>query len=467
MNEINNYIETHKKRFLEELFELIRIPSVSSLPVHKPDMYRAAEKWKEILLAAGADKAELLETAGNPVIYGEKIVNPEAPTVMVYAHMDVMPADPFELWNTDPFEPVVKDGRIWARGADDDKGQSFMHAKAFEYLVQSGQLKCNVKFLIEGEEEIGSPSLPEFCKKYKEMLKADIILVSDTSMIAPDVPSITTGLRGLAYWQVEVTGPNVDLHSGLFGGAVANPINMLSKMIAQTMGEDGKILIPGFYDDVVEVSKKERELMARAPFSLEAYKQSLHIEEVSGEKGYTTNERTGIRPSFDVCGIWGGYTGEGAKTVLPSKAYAKISTRLVPNQDHKKIEKLFVRYFESIAPKSVKVKVEYLHGGPSYVCPIDFPAYRAAEKAYKEVYGKEPVPVRSGGSIPIIATFEEVLGIKSVLMGFGLGSDAIHSPNENFPLEQFFNGIRTIPLFYRYFAEEMKKINEPDRVPAV
>lgn len=457
MNEINKYVETHEKRFLEELFELIRIPSISSLPAHKPDMYRAAEKWKELLLAAGADKAMVMETDGNPVTYGEKIINPDAPTVMVYAHMDVMPVDPVELWHTNPFEPVVKDGKIWARGADDDKGQSFMHAKAFEYLVQSGQLECNVKFLIEGEEEVGSPNLPAFCEKHKEMLQADIILVSDTSMIAPDVPSITTGLRGLAYWQVEVTGPNVDLHSGLFGGAVANPINVLAKMIAQTMDDDGKILIPGFYDDVLEVTEKEREMMGKAPFSLEAYKKSLNIEEVAGEKGYTTNERTGIRPTFDVCGIWGGYTGEGAKTVLPSKAYAKISTRLVPNQKHKKIEKLFIDYFESIAPKSVKVKVEYLHGGPSYVCPIDLPAYKAAEKAYKEIYGKEPVPVRSGGSIPIIATFEEILGIKSVLMGFGLGSDAIHSPNENFPLEQFFNGIRTIPLFYKYFAEEMKK----------
>lgn len=457
MNEINKYVETHEKRFLEELFELIRIPSISSLPAHKPDMYRAAEKWKELLLAAGADKAIVMETDGNPVTYGEKIISPDAPTVMVYAHMDVMPVDPIELWNTNPFEPVVKDGKIWARGADDDKGQSFMHAKAFEYLVQSGQLECNVKFLIEGEEEVGSPNLPAFCEKHKDMLQADVILVSDTSMIARDVPSITTGLRGLAYWQVEVTGPNVDLHSGLFGGAVANPINVLSKMIAQTMDEDGKILIPGFYDDVLEVSEKEREMMAKAPFNLEYYKKALNIEEVAGENGYTTNERTGIRPTFDVCGIWGGYTGEGAKTVLPSKAYAKISTRLVPNQKHKKIEKLFVDYFESIAPKSVKVKVEYLHGGPSYVCPIDLPAYKAAEKAYKEIYGKEPIPVRSGGSIPIIATFEEILGIKSVLMGFGLGSDAIHSPNENFPLEQFFNGIRTIPLFYKYFAEEMKK----------
>ncbi len=457
MNEINNYVKTNEKRFLEELFELIRIPSISSLPDHKDDMYRAAEKWKEILLAAGADKAEVMETDGNPVTYGEKIIDPEAPTVMVYAHMDVMPVDPIDKWDTDPFEPVVKDGKIWARGADDDKGQSFMHAKAFEYLVKSGKLECNVKFLIEGEEEIGSPNLPKFCKKHKKMLQADIILVSDTSMIAPDVPSITTGLRGLAYWQVEVTGPNVDLHSGLFGGAVANPINVLSKMIAQTMDDEGRILIPGFYDDVVEVSEKERTKMAKAPFSLKDYKKSLDVKEVFGEKGYTTNERTGIRPTFDICGIWGGYTGEGAKTVLPSKAYAKISTRLVPNQDHNKIAKLFVDYFESIAPESVKVKVEYLHGGPSYVCPIDLPAYRAAEKAFKDVYGKDPVPVRSGGSIPIIATFEEVLGIKSILMGFGLGSDAIHSPNENFPIEQFYNGIRTIPLFYKYFAEEMKK----------
>ncbi|MFA6853667.1 MAG: dipeptidase [Bacteroidales bacterium] len=457
MNEINNYVKANEDRFLDELFELIRIPSISSLPEHKEDMYRAAEKWKEILLAAGADKAEVMETNGNSVTYGEKIIDPDAPTVMVYAHMDVMPVDPLEKWKTDPFEPVVKDGKIWARGADDDKGQSFMHAKAFEYLVKSGKLECNVKFLIEGEEEIGSPNLPDFCEKHKEMLKADIILVSDTSMIAPDVPSITTGLRGLAYWQVEVTGPNIDLHSGLFGGAVANPINVLSKMIAQTMDDDGRILIPGFYDDVVEVSAEERAKMAKAPFSLDDYKKSLDLKEVFGEKGYSTNERTGIRPTFDVCGIWGGYTGEGAKTVLPSKAYAKISTRLVPNQDHNKIAKMFVEYFESIAPEYVTVKAEYLHGGPSYVCPIDLPAYKAAEKAFKDVYGKDPVPVRSGGSIPIIATFEEVLGIKSVLMGFGLGSDAIHSPNENFPLEQFYNGIRTIPLFYKYFAEEMKK----------
>ncbi|HHU27174.1 MAG TPA: dipeptidase [Bacteroidales bacterium] len=457
MNDINKYVKTHEQRFLDELFELIRIPSISSLPEHKDDMYRAAEKWKELLLAAGVDKAEVMETDGNPVTYGEKIIDKNAPTVLVYGHMDVMPVDPLELWNSDPFEPVIKDGKIWARGADDDKGQAFMHAKAFEYLVQSGKLTCNVKFLIEGEEEVGSPSLPKFCKKHKKMLQADVILVSDTSMIAPDIPSITTGLRGLAYWQVEVTGPNADLHSGIFGGAVANPINVLSKMIAQTMDDDGRILIPGFYDDVIEVSKKERALMAKAPFCQREYKKSLGIRAVFGEKGYTTNERTGIRPTFDVCGIWGGYTGEGAKTVLPSKAYAKISTRLVPGQDHQKIAKLFIDYFNSIAPKSVRVKVDYLHGGPSYVCPIDLPAYKAAERAFKEVYGKDPVPVRSGGSIPIIATFEEILGIKSVLMGFGLASDAIHSPNENFPLEQFFNGIRTIPLFYKYLPEEMGK----------
>ncbi len=457
MKEIDKFVKENEQRFLDELFELLRIPSISSEPDHKPDMYRAAEKWKEILLAAGADKAEVFETEGNPVTYGEKIIGKNAPTVLVYAHMDVMPVDPIELWNTQPFEPVVKDKKIWGRGADDDKGQGFMHAKAFEYLVASGTLNCNVKFLIEGEEEVGSVSLPNFCKKHKDMLAADVILVSDTGMIAPDIPSITSGLRGLAYWEVEVTGPNKDLHSGIFGGAVANPINVLAKMIAQTLDDNGHITIPGFYDDVIEVSAEERALMAKAPFDLKKYKEALDIKEVQGEEGYTTNERTGIRPTFDVCGIWGGYTGEGAKTVLPSKAHAKISCRLVPNQDHEKIAKMFVKYFEGIAPDSVKVKVESLHGGPSYVCPIDFPGYKAAEKAYTDVYGKQPVPVRSGGSIPIISEFEKILGIKSVLMGFGLGADAIHSPNENYPLEQFYNGIRTIPLFYRYFAEEMKK----------
>ena len=408
------------------------------------------------MLASLAYRAEVYETEGNPVAYGEKIIDPALPTVLVYGHMDVMPVDPIELWNTKPFEPIIKDGKIWARGADDDKGQAFMHAKAFEYLMKSGKLNCNVKFMIEGEEEIGSPSLPKFCRDHKDMLKADVILVSDTSMIGRDIPSITTGLRGLAYWQVEVTGPNADLHSGIFGGAVANPINVLCKLIADMQDEKGHITIPGFYDDVLEVTAEERAKMAKAPFNLENYKKSLDVKEVKGEEGFTTNERTGIRPTFDVCGIWGGYTGEGAKTVLPSKAYAKISCRLVPNQKHEKIAKLFKEYFESIAPDYVKVKVDYLHGGPSYVCPIDLPAYKAAEKAYEEVYGKQP-PVRSGGSIPIIATFEEVLGIKSVLMGFGLGSDAIHSPNENYPLEQFFNGITTIPLFYKYFGEIMKK----------
>lgn len=453
---IEQYIEENKDRFLDELFGLIRIPSISAIALHKPDMYRAAEYWKELLLKAGADRAEVFETAGNPVTYGEKIIDPSKPTVLVYGHMDVMPVEPLELWKTPPFEPEIREGKIYARGADDDKGQAFMHAKAFEYLVVNNCLPCNVKFMIEGEEEIGSPNLGKWCEQHKEMLKADVILVSDTSMIAPTIPSVTTGLRGLAYWQVEVTGPNRDLHSGLFGGAVANPINVLAKMIAQMTDENGVITIPGFYDDAEVVSAEERALLAGAPFDLDAYKQALDLHDVSGEAGYTTPERTGIRPSFDVCGIWGGYTGEGTKTVLPSKAYAKISCRLVPGQDHKKIAGLFKHHFESIAPKSVKVEVTSLHGGQAYVCPIDLPAYRAAEAAYTETFGKRPVPVRSGGSIPIISTFEQILGIKSVLMGFGLESDAIHSPNENFPLEQFFNGIRTIPGFYKHFAEMEK-----------
>ena len=453
MTLIDSYIEENKDRFLEELFGLIRIPSISSLAANKPEMYRAAEYWKQLLLNAGADRAEVYESDGNPVTYGEKIIDPAKPTVLIYAHMDVMPVDPIEKWTSHPFEPEIRDGKIWARGADDDKGQSFMHAKAFEIMVKTNTLPCNVKFMIEGEEEIGSPNLGKWCEQHKEMLKADIILVSDTSMIAPDIPSITTGLRGLAYWQVEVTGPNRDLHSGLFGGAVANPINVLAKMIARMVDEHGHITIPGFYDDVIEVSVEERALLAQAPFNLEAYKEAIGVEEVSGEVGYATTERTGIRPTFDVCGIWGGYTGEGAKTVMPSKAFAKISCRLVPDQDHEEIAVLFKEHFESIAPKTVKVEVTSLHGGQGYICLIDLPAYRAAEKAYTETYGKRPVPVRSGGSIPIISTFEQVLGIKTILMGFGLESDAIHSPDENFPLEQFFNGIRTIPLFYKYFAE--------------
>ena len=416
-------------------------------------MYKAAEYWKDILLKSGADKAEIFETEGNPVTYAEKIIDPSLPTVLVYSHMDVMPVDPLDKWESDPFEPVIKDGKIWGRGVDDDKGQGMMHAKAFELMVNTDTLPCNVKFMIEGEEEIGSPNLGKWCEANKEMLKADVILVSDTSMLDADTPSITTGLRGLAYWEVEITGPERDLHSGIFGGTVANPVNVLCSMIDQIVDKQGKITIPGFYDDVLEVPAEERELLGRAPFNEETYKNAIGVEQLTGEEGFTPLERTGIRPSFDVCGIWGGYTGEGAKTVLPSKAYAKISTRLVPNQDHKKISELFIKHFTDIAPKSVKVKITPLHGGQGYVCPIDIPAYQAAEKAYTGIYGRRPVPVRTGGSIPVISTFEEILGIKSILMGFGLESDAIHSPNENFPLRQFFTGIRTITLFYKYFAE--------------
>jgi len=456
MEHVKKYIEENKDRFLDELFGLIRIPSISSESARKDDMMAAAEYWKESIIKAGADKAEVMPSEGNPVVYGEKMIDPAAPTVLVYGHYDVMPVDPVDLWNSEPFEPEIRDGKIWARGADDDKGQAFMHAKAFEMMVNTNTLPCNVKFMIEGEEEVGSPSLGKFCEDHKEMLKADIILVSDTSMIAPDIPSITTGLRGLAYMEVEVTGPNKDLHSGLFGGAVANPINILTKMIASLTDEDNVITIPGFYDDVEIISDEERTEMAKAPFNLEAYKKALDIKEVWGEKGYSTNERTGIRPSLDVNGIWGGYTGEGAKTVIASTAHAKISMRLVPHQDHHKIAELFEKHFKAIAPPCVKVKVSALHGGQGYVSPTDMVAYKAADKAYTEVFGKKPVPVRSGGSIPIISTFEQVLGTKSILMGFGLESDAIHSPNENYPLEQFFNGIETIPYFYKYYAEMMK-----------
>lgn len=457
MEKVKQYIEANKDRFLEELFELIRIPSISSIQDHKPDMIKAAEKLKELLLKAGCDKAEVMPSTGNPIVYAEKMIDPSKPTVLVYAHYDVMPVDPIELWETKPFEPVVKDGKIWARGADDDKGQGMMHIKAFESMVQTDSLPCNVKFMLEGEEEVGSPSLPQWCEENKELVKADVILVSDTGMIAPDVPAITTGLRGLSYWEVEVTGPNRDLHSGLFGGAVANPINILAKMISDMVDENGRVVMPGFYDDVLEVTDAEREKMAEAPYSEDEYKKAIDVKALYGEKGFTTNERTGIRPSFDVCGIWGGYTGEGAKTVLPSKAFAKISSRLVPNQNNEKIAKMFKEYFEKIAPDYVKVNVEFLHGGQAYVCPITLPAYEAAEKAYEEIYNRKPVPVRSGGSIPIISEFEKILGIKSVLMGFGLESDAIHSPNENYPLEQFYNGINTIPYFYKYFAEIMAK----------
>lgn len=453
MEKVTTYIQQNEARFLEELFGLIRIPSISSISDHKPDMLRAAEYWKQTILAAGADKAEIIATAGNPVVYGEKIIDASKPTVLVYAHYDVMPVDPIDLWKSPPFEPEIREEKIYARGADDDKGQSFMHAKAFEAMVNTGELPCNVKFMIEGEEEIGSPNLEQFCQAHKDMLKADIILVSDTGMIAQDIPSITVGLRGLAYLEVEVTGPNRDLHSGLFGGAVANPINILAKMIASLTDENNRITIPGFYDKVQELTAEERAEMAKAPFSLDEYKKALDLDEVYGEEGYSTIERTGIRPTLDVCGIWGGYTGEGAKTVLPSKAYAKISMRLVPHQDHEEISELFSKHFMNIAPPSVKVKVTNLHGGQGYVSPTGDKAYIAASRAYEKTFGKKPVPFRSGGSIPIISTFERVLGIKSILMGFGLESDAIHSPNENFPLFNFSKGMETIPWFYKYFAE--------------
>jgi len=456
MDKAMNYIQENKERFLEELFEIIRIPSISSIDKHKPDMIRTAEALKDKLIAAGVDKAEVMPSDGNPVVYAEKIIDPNAPTVLVYGHYDVMPVDPIDLWDSPPFEPDVRDGKIYARGADDDKGQSFMHIKAFEAMVATDSLTCNVKFMIEGEEEIGSPSLGKWCEQHKEMLYADTILVSDTGMIAQDIPSITTGLRGLSYIEVKVTGPNKDLHSGIFGGAVANPANVLSQIIASLMDENNHITIPGFYDDVIEVSDEERAEMAKAPFDLNEYKKALDIAEVQGEKGYSTNERTGIRPSMDVNGIWSGYIGEGAKTVLPSIAQAKISFRLVPGQDNVKISELAKKHIESIAPASVKVEVKSLHGGQGYVSPIDMPAYKAADKAYTETFGKKPVPTRSGGSIPIISTFENVLGIKSILMGFGLESDAIHSPNENYPLFNFYKGIETIVAFYKYFPEEMK-----------
>ncbi len=456
MNEIKKYIDNNLDRFLSELFGLIRIPSISSKSEHKDDMYKAAEYIKKALLDAGVDKAEVMETEGNPVTYGEKIISEDLPTVLVYGHMDVMPVEPLKLWKSPPFEPEIRDGKIYARGADDDKGQSFMHLKAFEIMNKLDMQTCNVKFMIEGEEEVGSPNLRKFCEQNKELLKADVILVSDTGLIGKEIPSITTGLRGLSFMEVEVTGPNRDLHSGIFGGAVANPANVLCKMLASLTDEKGHITIPGFYDDVLEVSAEERKQMAKAPFNLEDYKKALDIKVEAGEEGYTTNERTGIRPSLDINGIWGGYTGEGAKTVLPSKAYAKVSMRLVPNQDNIKISKLFEKHFNAIAPESVKVKVEALHGGQGYVSPIDMPSYKAAEKAYNEVYGKMPIPVRSGGSIPIIATFEEVLGIKSILMGFGLEEDAIHSPNENYPVINFVRGIETIVRFYQHFPKEMK-----------
>ncbi len=456
MTNVKQYIEENKERFLDELFGLIRIPSISSEEKHKSDMIKAAEYWKKLLLEAGAEKAEVMPTTGNPVVYGEKFVDSTLPTILVYGHYDVMPVDPLNLWHSEPFEPEIREEKIYARGADDDKGQSFIHAKAFEYMVRTNTLPCNVKFMLEGEEEIGSPALIKWCEEQKKLLKADVILVSDTSMIAQDIPSITCGLRGLAYLEVEITGPGYDLHSGLFGGAVANPINVLAKMIASMQDEDGRITIKSFYDDVEELTASEREELNEAPFDLNEYKKDLNIDDVCGEAGYTTMERTGIRPTFDVCGIWGGYTGEGSKTVIPSKAFAKISMRLVPNQQHEKIAELFTAHLKSIAPECVKVKVTALHGGEAYVSPTNSIAYQAASQAFETTFGKRPVPFRSGGSIPIIATFEKVLGIKSILMGFGLKSDAIHSPNENFPLYNLFKGIETVPYFYDNFAKLMK-----------
>ena len=431
MDKVKSYIEANKERFISELFDLLRIPSISAQSEHKPDMTRCAEWLAAALAKAGADRTEVFPTEGNPVVYAEKIVDPKAKTVLVYGHYDVMPVDPRGEWRTEPFEPVIKDGRIWGRGADDDKGQLWMHAKAFEAMCATESLPCNVKFMLEGEEEIGSPSLYKFCEQNKKMLKADIILVSDTSMISMQTPSITCGLRGLAYMEVEVTGPDKDLHSGLFGGAVANPANVLTRLVAQLVDKDGRVTIPGFYDDVRELTPAERKAFNKAPFSLAGYKKSLSIGDVEGEAGYTTLERTGVRPSLDVNGIWGGYTEEGTKTVIPSKASAKISMRLVPNQDYRKISRLFEKYFRSIAPKSVKVKVKSLHGGMPYVAPTDMPAYKAAQKAIAETFGKKPLPFYSGGSIPIISGFESILGIKSLLIGFGLAEDAIHSPNES------------------------------------
>ncbi|CAA0181642.1 ArgE/DapE/Acy1 family protein (peptidase, M20 family) [Tenacibaculum maritimum] len=462
MQNVKQYIQNNKDRFINELINLLKIPSVSADPAYNQDVLNTADAIKESLEKAGCDKVELCETPGYPIVYGEKIIDPKLPTVLVYGHYDVQPADPIHLWDAPPFEPVIKttpihpEGAIFARGACDDKGQMYMHVKALEYMTTTGNLPCNVKFMIEGEEEVGSESLAWFVPRNKEKLANDVILISDTGMIANDIPSITTGLRGLSYVEVEVTGPNRDLHSGLYGGAVANPINVLTKMIASLHDENNRITIPGFYDNVEELSREERDEMGKAPFSLEAYKNALDIDDVYGEEGYTTNERNAIRPTLDVNGIWGGYTGEGAKTVIASKAYAKISMRLVPNQKWEEITALFKKHFESIAPKSVKVKVTPHHGGQGYVTPIDHIGYKAASKAYNETFGVTPIPQRSGGSIPIVALFEQELKSKTILMGFGLDSDAIHSPNEHFGVWNYLKGIETIPHFYQYFTKLSK-----------
>ncbi|NNL82054.1 MAG: dipeptidase [Winogradskyella sp.] len=459
MDTIQSYIKQHKDRFINELIELLKIPSISADSAYKNDVIKTAEAVKKSLEAAGCDMVEVSETKGYPIVYGEKIIDKNLPTVLVYGHYDVQPPDPLDLWDSPPFQPVIKttalhpEGAIFARGACDDKGQMYMHVKALEYMTTTNQLPCNVKFMIEGEEEVGSESLATFVADHREKLANDVILISDTGMIANDVPSITTGLRGLSYVEVEVTGPNRDLHSGLYGGAVANPINILAKMIASLHDDNNHITIPGFYDKVEDLTDAERAEMAKAPFSLEDYKSSLDIEAVYGEKGYSTNERNSIRPTLDVNGIWGGYTGEGAKTVIASKAYAKISMRLVPHQDWKEITSLFKSHFESIAPKGVKVKVTPHHGGQGYVTPIDSDGYRAASMAYEKTFGKKPIPQRSGGSIPIVALFEDELKSKTILMGFGLDSDAIHSPNEHYGIKNYLKGIETIPWFYNYFTQ--------------
>ncbi len=455
MNGPDQYIDQNKDRFISELLDLLRIPSVSADPKYKADVARCAEAVKQRLVEAGADKVEVCATAGHPIVYGEKIVDPAKPTVLVYGHYDVQPPDPLDLWHSGPFDPVIKDGMIYARGSADDKGQFYMHVKAFEAMMKSGGLPCNVKFMIEGEEEVGSDNLGIFVKNNKERLKADVVLISDTAMIANDVPSINTGLRGLSYLEVEVTGPNRDLHSGVYGGAVANPINVLCDMISSLHDKDRRITIPGFYDAVKELSAAERKALAEAPFDLEAYKKDLGVNDVLGEKGYTSEERSSIRPTLDVNGIWGGYIGEGAKTVLPSKAFAKISMRLVPDQKSDAITKLFKDHFERIAPPSVKVEVRPHHGGEAAVTPIDSPAYLAAAKAMEETFGKKPIPTRGGGSIPIVALFETELGLKTVLFGFGLDSDNIHSPNEKYGVFNYLIGIRTIPRFFQHYAVMM------------
>lgn len=448
---MEKYIKDNEGRWFEELFSLLRIPSISSDPNHKGDMLRCAERLTQLLKEAGADEAAVYPTDGHPVVFGQKIVSSELPTVLVYGHYDVQPVDPLELWKSDPFEPEIHDGAIWGRGANDDKGQLFMHLKAFEYLVRSGKLRHNVKFIFEGEEEIGSPSLAKWAEANKERLAASVILVSDTTMISDKVPSINCGMRGLAYLEVKVTGPNKDLHSGHYGGAVANPINVLCDMISSLIDKDGRITVKGFYDNVVELSSADRAQLARAPFDLEEYKHFLGINEVKGEKGYTTLERAGIRPCLDVCGIWGGFIGEGSKTVLPSEAHAKISMRLVPNQDSETISRLFTEHFLSIAPPYVKVEVRPCHGGNGFLIPISSKAYQAASRAMAEVYGTDPVPSRGGGSIPILADLQHILGIDPLLMGFGLERDTIHSPNESYLLSQFFAGIRSLALFYKYY----------------